>query len=413
MRLMAEVQASVPTLVAYRGRHRWEMTFEAVARQRTPSGPGLRPQGRYVVVGGGSDTGALVARHLCDSVGAACVLIDPSAPSTAAGSAPPYATLEARLDSASELSRALRQAEQRLGGLDGVVYAGASDAPCLVGPLCDLDVRAVASELGRSAGGMPSLDSALQGRRLDFCLVLSSLSSLVGGAWVGGYAACSLLRDSFVRRHNQRGEQPWTLVSFQRWAAETSPARRDSLPAEQALRAIEWLAQHPELEQVAVATGELVPVSSNPVDVSAPEDPRPAAVAEAAQEGPRRVPYVAPRDEAERRVATIWQELLGIARVGVDDDFFDLGGHSLLATRFLVRLEEAQGLKISIGEFFSHPTVAELAVLCRDAELAATSPAELERLLTEMEAMSETDARAELETGAVPSSPGARPPRPE
>ena len=97
-------------------------------------------------------------------------------------------------------------------------------------------------------------------------------------------------------------------------------------------------------------------------------------------------------------MAAIWQELLGIGRIGVEDDFFDLGGHSLLATRFLVRLEERLGLRISIADFFSHPTVAELAVLCRDAELAATSSAELEQLLTQMEDMSETEARAELQS---------------
>jgi hypothetical protein len=99
-------------------------------------------------------------------------------------------------------------------------------------------------------------------------------------------------------------------------------------------------------------------------------------------------------------VVAIWQELLGIRRIGVDDDFFDLGGHSLLATRFLVRLEECLGLDLSIADFFAHPSVAELATLCRDAGLAATSPAELERLLAQVEDMSETEARAELQSAA-------------
>ena len=48
--------------------------------------------------------------------------------------------------------------------------------------------------------------------------------------------------------------------------------------------------------------------------------------------------YVAPRNETEQSVAEIWQQMLGIERVGVEDNFFNLGGHSLLATRLVGRL---------------------------------------------------------------------------
>jgi amino acid adenylation domain-containing protein len=71
--------------------------------------------------------------------------------------------------------------------------------------------------------------------------------------------------------------------------------------------------------------------------------------------------YVAPRTPAERAVAEIWAELLGVERVGVHDNLFDLGGHSLLAIRFTSRLQRAFGVDLSLREIFRSPTVGGLA----------------------------------------------------
>ena len=72
-------------------------------------------------------------------------------------------------------------------------------------------------------------------------------------------------------------------------------------------------------------------------------------------------PYVAPRDEIERRVAEIWGQAFGIARVGIEDDFFDLGGDSLLATRIAGRVRDAFGVELTAGQLFEAETVAGLA----------------------------------------------------
>src|SRR5262245_61856874 len=70
---------------------------------------------------------------------------------------------------------------------------------------------------------------------------------------------------------------------------------------------------------------------------------------------------VAPRNEVERAVARIWQEILGLDRVGVDENFFDLGGHSLLLVRLQSRLRQTFGADLSIVDLFRYPTVSSLA----------------------------------------------------
>ncbi|HEU0053517.1 MAG TPA: amino acid adenylation domain-containing protein, partial [Longimicrobium sp.] len=87
-------------------------------------------------------------------------------------------------------------------------------------------------------------------------------------------------------------------------------------------------------------------------------------------------PYVAPETETEMAVAEAWREVLGIDRVGRDDDFFDLGGHSLLGTRVLSRLRQRLGVPLAVRALFDHPTVAKLAAAVEAArgEAAAAQP---------------------------------------
>ena len=72
--------------------------------------------------------------------------------------------------------------------------------------------------------------------------------------------------------------------------------------------------------------------------------------------------YVAPGNEIEERLADIWQNLLGIERVGVRDDFFELGGHSLLTLQMVSRLRDAFRIELPLRDVFEIHTVAELAV---------------------------------------------------
>ncbi|MBM9509329.1 type I polyketide synthase [Actinacidiphila acididurans] len=74
-------------------------------------------------------------------------------------------------------------------------------------------------------------------------------------------------------------------------------------------------------------------------------------------------PYMAPRTPAEHAVADVWREILGLERVGVDDDFFALGGHSLAAVQIGTRLKARLGTELDLRAFFDHPTVARTAEL--------------------------------------------------
>jgi amino acid adenylation domain-containing protein len=97
-------------------------------------------------------------------------------------------------------------------------------------------------------------------------------------------------------------------------------------------------------------------------------------------------PRVAPRTPTERRLAEIWEEVIGIRESGVEDDFFAVGGHSLLATRLLLRIRAALGVQVALRDFLDRPTITALAERIDDEELLlAADPDRLAALLADLE----------------------------
>ncbi|MGW6706053.1 amino acid adenylation domain-containing protein [Streptomyces sp. NPDC054956] len=127
----------------------------------------------------------------------------------------------------------------------------------------------------------------------------------------------------------------------------------------------------------AVVLLDTLPLTVNgKLDTTALPDPEPAGAAAG---------YLAPRTDAEALVVDLWQEVLGVAKVGVLDDFLALGGDSLLVTRVAARIRAGVGLDVSIRDVFESPTPAALA-------------ARIEALLVaEIDALSEEEAAERLE----------------
>jgi acyl carrier protein len=83
---------------------------------------------------------------------------------------------------------------------------------------------------------------------------------------------------------------------------------------------------------------------------------------------------VAPRNEVERRVAEVWQEVLGVSEIGVHDNIFELGGNSLLLVQLHSKLESAFGPQLSVVDMFKYPTVDALARLLSGEDESAGPP---------------------------------------
>jgi acyl carrier protein len=104
-------------------------------------------------------------------------------------------------------------------------------------------------------------------------------------------------------------------------------------------------------------------------------------------------PFVAPRTPVEQKLVQVWKEVLCVNSVGVHDSFFDLGGHSLDATRIISQVIMQFQLELPLQSLFKAPTVAEMGAIITKHRGKKLDKEELDRILTELESLSDEDAK--------------------
>ena len=207
--LVAEARSGSLSLSAWRtaAGSGWSLASSRLrpARTRRPGGAGppkadgatsANGSGKAVATssaGGlhGAGIGASIARHLAGAFGAKLGLIEDH-DAAALGTGLEAIRARARRSRRAHVAGCVRW-EARLGGSShGVVYASAIDDGDLLGGIGELGVADVVASLLRHDCALPALEAALSGLSLDFCVVGSSLSAVLGGRGLGAYAACNL-----------------------------------------------------------------------------------------------------------------------------------------------------------------------------------------------------------------------------
>lgn len=162
--------------------------------------------------------------------------------------------------------------------------------------------------------------------------------------------------------------------------------RRVPLPAYPFERKRYWL----EVDSPVVETS--APIA--PTEQPAQEEPQAAKSEEKAEAKKTFQPrpalannYIAPEDDIQEGIAAIWQDILGIKPIGVQDNFFDLGGHSLLATLFLSKIQDTFHIRLELGSIFESPTIETIARLVKEKLAEEESGDSLESILGEVEGM--------------------------
>ncbi len=416
-------------MVAYRGQHRWVQRFEAWAtppdEARVPDL--LKTGGVYLISGGLGNVGLVIADYLAHVVQAKLILTgrspfpdkvtwpdwlaeqgddEPTSQTIrrlqaleAAGAE--VVVMAADVADESAMRQVIARTERQFGHINGVIHAAGLVEGGTFRAISQLDPEHVVEQFRAKIQGAFTLEKCLRGRSLDFCLLSSSLASILGGLNFGAYAAANAFLDIFAQHMAQTSDTPWLTVNWDAWSFGIDLEQETGLGATLAASAIRPEEGEAVLEYVLTAALPQTVVSTTDLQARIEEwvelrqlrnqstvSPTQEVLSRSVQHARTglNTPYVAPSTEAEEILVGIWEPLLGVEPIGVNDSFFDLGGHSLLAIQVVSRVQDAFDIALPLDFFFDAPTIAKLAQVVEEiliAELEELSEEEAQQLAKE------------------------------
>ncbi|MCP6760235.1 MAG: acyltransferase domain-containing protein [Fischerella sp. CENA71] len=362
-------------VVAYRGSHRWVKTFEpvqltSVVEEKLP----LKKHGIYLFFGGLDNIEVVLAEYLIKNFQARLIFIE----DLAFPKKDDFSQWLQTHDQEDEVSCKIQQLQalENLGAdilvirtdktdkqqihqiflsdniekINGVIYSTGIKREKIFGSIPEIDNIELRKIFNYQRHQITVLEQILQNINLDFCIVFSSLSSILGGFGLGLYSAANHLIDTLITLHNQNNSFPWYSINWDKTQLNLTPKLKTieqvsgeklAITPTEIIEVFKRILSLDQGTQIVVSTLNIKArhnhvfnldyaansKSSNQL-YSSPRYSRPQLTNS----------YVAPISELGKQITQIWQEVLGIAEVGIYDNFYELGGDSLIATQLVSRL---------------------------------------------------------------------------
>ncbi|EMS73637.1 type I polyketide synthase [Ruminiclostridium cellobioparum] len=395
-------------IVAYRDGKRWEYGFKPylqdIALKETGSLDNkIRKNGVYLITGGLGGIGFVLAEHLAKTARAKLILSGRS-------ELPEKNLWDNWLSEHDEKNSVsmkiikLRQLEE-MGSRVIVISADVTDAEKMRKGISEAEsvfgsVNGIIHAAGIAGGGMiqqktpqmseevfaPKLYGALVlydifcRAELDFVIFCSSLQSLMGDLGQADYCAANAFLDAFAGCWNSKGHNRITSVDWDNWqetgiAADTQvPDNMKALRREILSKAISSREGVEIFERVLISQPQQVIISAQPlqerIELSKafsqdnfPGNGTSSGFDEADQAGKVQIKGSISKNEIQNKVADIWKKVLGVKKLGPNDNFFDLGGNSLTGLQLVAEIKREFDIQIAPVVIYEAPTISAMARL--------------------------------------------------
>ncbi|NJR16416.1 MAG: SDR family NAD(P)-dependent oxidoreductase [Calothrix sp. CSU_2_0] len=405
--------------IAYRGKQRWKQEFEAIKLPESKAcNLPVISGGVYVIAGDLVEgLGLIYARYLAEKFNAKLVLLGrkslPLMPEwenwlATHGRHNPISYLIQQLQALrdrgcefifdsvdlaniNQVKTAITTAIDKFGYINGVIHAASmgDSNSCLIS---NLTLAECERQFHSKINGLLNLEAALQHQKLDFFLLQSSLSSIIGGIGFAAYAGANIFMDTLAQQRSQNTNTPWISINWDAVTLDeiitpTGTALIDlAMTPSEIWEVSERILSQPLTGQIIVSPVELRSRFSTQSQLPEDKTFSSAISSHARPEIPTE--YIAPRNEIETKITQVMENLLGISPIGINDNFFALGGHSLLAIQAVSQLRQEFQVELPMRQFlFESPTIAGIAKIVAENQTPENSE-ELADLLAQVEQMS-------------------------
>lgn len=394
-RIFKEIQtAGSDKIIAFRGKRRWLPNYEQI--QLKEVNKPLRREGVYLVTDDSNGICLLIAEYLVKTCQAKVLLIeDNSFPDrgswslwtnkedTVGNKIQKIMDLEetgrlqcnfVNLSDYEQVEQSIKRVIESYGVLHGVIHGADDFNHTGFYPIQEIDYEKPTDYFNLKINSVYHLKKALAPYKLDFLMLISSLSPLLGGlGQIINAAQCSFL-DSFASHEGAY----WVSVNWDIWQLTGKNRRlqegiyKDAIEPDEGIRAF--------LKIITAYTGNRLIVSTTNLQMrllqlsnihSNMNETEKKSVNIKHPRPELKTLFIAPVSETEKKLAAIWENCLGIDKIGIDDNFFDLGGDSLISINVMNEISSAFDRKIPAAILYQKATIRDLSQLLGEEDASA------------------------------------------
>jgi len=379
------------TVVGFRGNRRWVQTYTK-AELPNPSTTTLNSTDVIVITGGLGKLGKIITKHLISTYNCKlALLINTKLPEREKWESylheydeankirqslafllkmeetgAEIVAIKADIRKKEELSLALEKVKDRFGHITGIIHAaGRTDFNITQSRINDITLAECGRQMDSKVLGVMGLEKALAGKDIKFCILFSSLASVIGGLGYVAYSAANSFLDAYANKMSKDSKTLWLSVNWDNWNAAEYEKDPLAIEPEEGTEVLDYLLSFRE-NQVLVSTYDLEERINRWVMLE-------------------RLELVNPKNEEKENnnevndedidgnnlnyvIKNIMEKQLGKKEIGIDDNFFELGGDSLKALSIISMIQKKMNKRLLLSDFFLHPTIRGMVQLLNDEE---------------------------------------------
>ena len=353
--------------IAYRNEQRWVDFYENLQIVEKPNTT-IEAEKVYLITGGLGFLGRTLAAHLTQSFNAKVVLTGrqklpreeewskyEGEETTIAKKIQTLQELKKEntsvfyypLDLTDEVafSEAVADIETVVGTISGVIHTAGNIDNQTYKFVENIDKESIEVQFDPKIKATQTIAKVFENKTLDFVWISSSLASILGGLSYGVYATANRFVDAFVQQQTN-----WIAVNL-------DGLGKGAMESFQIVDVFEQTLHYKSLKQCIISMKDPNAVIAAQLQSKAIEE----TIEKTTKTLFKKANYQAPETKTEMSLAEIWENFFGYDHISITENFFELGGDSLKAMTLIKRIHKHYNVEISLLDFFSKPTIQELA----------------------------------------------------